>query len=222
MTNRVSLDEVNVVPTRIDEEIRRDEKESQESMEEEFKRISRHQSVKHAQENTYDIQYTIIDKELGFQDVLDVLKGENSHILEKQHYFNNGDTEIDSEYVAGKEKMDLQTYMEWFFTPEEVQEVRKVDMMADDIPAWNNVYWVGGHSTEYEDQREFGPYDSFEGPQLKYAMVAVNDEETESLFDYSAIETTVYHPEIKLDNYTDNGTYPQDVLKEGHQIIAQK
>jgi len=209
MSQQVPKTRTDVLPLRLDQEIRDDEKESRKSADRNFKELSRSNTLSVARRNNYTINYRIDDSEVGFEDILNQVDGQRSRVLEKEFDEKGAKS---TQYVKGDD-IDFKDYLEWFFLPEEVFDVRKVDVMADDTPAWNDVYWVGGYSDQ-EESYEFGPFDSFEGPSLRYAMVAL-DEQNESLFDNSSLEVSIYHPEAKLDQYTEDGTFPQDVLREG-------
>lgn len=211
MNKQVPKSRNDVLPLRLDEEIRRDEAESRESVSKELQELSRTGDYSRAQGPDYDVVYHIDDTDVEFEDVLEELEGINSKVLEKE-YDREGSKS--SGYV-GDQDIDLKRYMEWFFLPDEVFDVREIDIMADDTPAWNDVYWVAGYSSIEDDRQEFGPFDSFEGPPLRYTMAAINDEESESLFDYSVIESSRYHPQVKMDQYTEDGTFPQKVLEKG-------
>jgi len=211
MSEQLSRNRNDVLPLRLDEQIRRDEEESRKHVSKELQELARSGSYSRTQSPDYDVVYDITETDVEFQDVLDELDGITSRILEKEF-----DTQgKKSRSYVGNEDTDLKKYMEWFFLPEEVFDVRSIDVMADDTPAWNDIYWIAGYSSQEEDKREFGPFDSFEGPPLRYAMIAINDEEQESLFDYSVIESSRYHPQVKMDQYTEDGTFPQEVIEEG-------
>lgn len=211
MSKQVPEHRNDVLPLRLDEEIRRDEAESQENMRKELQERSRSGNYSRASDPELNISYNTYDADVEFEDVLDELDGIDSRILKKEYDKDGG---ISAEYV-GDGEFDLRKYMEWFFSPEEVFDVRKIDVAADEIQLWNDVYWVAGYSGFEEDKCEFGPFDSFEGPPLRYANVRIDNEGSESLFDYSIIESSRYHPQAKLDQYTEDGAYPQEVLEEG-------
>lgn len=201
----------DVLPLRLDEEIRRDERDSRESVGKNLQEASRTDSYLRSQESEYDLVYHINETDIGFEDVLEALEGVKSEVLEKD-YDREGNK---STNYLGDQEISSGKYMEWFFLPEEVFDVREVDVMSDGRPAWNDVYWVAGYSSVEEDRREFGPFDSFEGPPLKYAMIALSDPGSDSVYDHSIIEGSTYHPQVKMDQYTEDGTFPQEVLEEG-------
>lgn len=211
MSNQVSRSRNDVLPIRLDEQIRRDEEESRKEIKDEVQRIVRGGSYSWSNGPDYDIVYNITENDIQFEDILEELEGITSRVLEREF---SKDGEKSKSYVRDDDN-DLKRYMEWFFQPQEVFDVREIDILIDDTPVWNDIFYVGGYSGIEEDKQEFGPFDSFEGPPLKYALVFVNNEEQESFFDYSGIESSTYHPQVKLDQYTEDGTYPQEVLKQG-------
>jgi hypothetical protein len=216
MTEQLKGTSMDVLPLRLDEEIRRDEEQTQEGMNKEVKKLSREGSFSRANRPEYEITYHINETDIGFEDVLDKLNGINSKVLDK-NYDREGSKDVG--YIGDNDN-DLRRYMEWLFLPDEVFDVREVDLMVDsEMPAWNETYWVAGYSTAEGDRQEFGPFNSFEGPPLNYAMVCINDEDTNSLYDYSVVETSKYHPQAKLDQYTEDGSFPQEVLKEGPDTL---
>lgn len=215
MSKQIPKSRNDVLPLRLDEEIRRDEAESQESVSKELQELSRSGDYSRTQGPDYDINYNIKDTDIEFEDVLGELDGINERVTEKRF---EKDGSKSTGYI-GDGDIDLRKYMEWFFLSEEVFDVREIEVMADDTPAWNDVYWVAGYSSIEEDKQEFGPFDSFEGPPLNYAMVCIHDEESESLFDYSIVESSRYHPQVKMDQYTEDGTFPQSVLEEGPESL---
>ena len=206
-----SEDRNDVLPLRLDEEIEKDKEDSHEVIARKFKENSRAGMRSKGSASDLYIIYRSVDSDIGWNDVLKSLDGISSKVLEIE-YDKDGKKSRNS---VGDESVDFSKYMERFFLPEEVFEVKEVEYSANGIPAWEEIYWVGGYSGEIEEKQRFGPFDSFEGPPLKYAMIGINDEYSLSLFDYSAIESKIYHPQAKLDQYTEDGKFPQEVLKEG-------
>ena len=206
---------LDILPLRLDEEIRQDEQHSQQNVGKQLTQLSRSGEFSNPDQQDFDVEYVINDTEIGFDEIINEIDGIVSRVLVRE--YDKQDNEF-SEYI-GDEDIVLTDYLEWFFTPEEVFDTRSMDLFIDDQKAWEKVYWVAGYSSLEEDMQEFGPFDSFEGPPLRYAMVNVNKPEEDSLYDYSSIETSTYHPQVKLDRYTEDGSFPQQVLEQGPETI---